>query len=129
MVGNGFSCFLRHGHRGSQAGKWLKMAKMAEKSSPRLFGRKWCFRAFCAIFLLLRNSFRLIMIGQFSLISFSKICRICIVVSNRWHMIDSIIIAKMDTVTIKISENMKQKEKKQRKIGNSPNKSPHISLR
>ena len=41
-------------------GKWWKMVenggkwwKMAEKSSPRLFGRKWCFRVFHAIPLLL----------------------------------------------------------------------------
>ena len=44
LVGNGFPRVSRHGSRGSQAGngqKWSKMVKMVEKSSPRLFGRKW----------------------------------------------------------------------------------------
>ena len=40
----------RVSHRGDQTGKWLKMA---EKSSPRLFGRKWISRALYAIPLLL----------------------------------------------------------------------------
>ena len=46
LVENGFSRVSRRGHRGDQedhgknGGKWQKMV---EKSSPRLFGRKWIF--------------------------------------------------------------------------------------
>ena len=41
MVGNGFPRVSRRGHRGDQAGNGRKWSKMVEKSSPRLFGRKW----------------------------------------------------------------------------------------
>ena len=46
LVGNGFSRVSRRGHRGDQEdhGKnGRKWQKMVEKSSPRLFGRKWIF--------------------------------------------------------------------------------------
>ena len=59
LVENGFSRVSRRGHRGDQEdhGKnGRKWQKMVEKSSPRLFGRKWTSRAICAIPLLLHTS-------------------------------------------------------------------------
>ena len=46
LVGNGFSRVLRHGSRGGPVDNGRKWLKMAEKSSPRLFGRKWIFARF-----------------------------------------------------------------------------------
>ena len=49
LVENGFSRFLHHGHRGSQEDNGRngrKWQKMVEKSSPRLFGRKWILALF-----------------------------------------------------------------------------------
>ena len=49
LVGNGFSRVSRRGHRGDQEdhGKnGRKWQKMVEKSSPRLFGRKWIIALF-----------------------------------------------------------------------------------
>ena len=46
LVGNGFPRVLRHGHRGSPVDNGQNGRKMAEKSSPRLFGRKWISACF-----------------------------------------------------------------------------------
>ena len=52
----GFRAFLVMDNkvaRQEMAGNGGKWQKMVEKSSPRLFGRKWCFRMFYAFSLLL----------------------------------------------------------------------------
>ena len=46
---HGFPRVSCYGQYDSQAGNGRKWQEMAEKSSPRLFGRKWTSRAICAM--------------------------------------------------------------------------------
>ena len=46
MAGNGFPRVIRRGSQVDNGRKWQKWPKMVEKSSPRLFGRKWIFARF-----------------------------------------------------------------------------------
>ena len=98
LVGNGFPRVSRRGHRGGpedhgQNGrkwpkmvengrKWQKMAgngrKWQKKSSPRLFGRKWTFRVFCVIPLLLMFQYQIV-----------SLCNAIIRMKNRIMDVDS----------------------------------------